>query len=341
MSDRLLRSDDPALLAPLAGRTVAVLGYGNQGRAHAWNLRDSGMGVIVGSDPARAGHRSAISDGFEALSLAESAGRADLAIIALPDEMHAALLAREIVPALRGDTVVGFLHGFSVHHGRVDLGREFGVILVAPKGPGTTLRARYVRGEGIPALVAVHQNAPGGHAEDFLRAWGAGIGCARAGLLRTTFEEETVSDLFGEQAVLCGGVTALILQAFELLRENGFDDDVAYIECCHELKQVTDLIYTRGLIGMMDAISNTAEFGAHVAIEKLRTPALREGLQDLLDEIRRGDFARRMQDDQTGGQAWINARRQALREHPIEPAGEALRALMPWLASTDDSSHAS
>jgi len=335
----LVRSDDPALLRPLHDRRIAVIGYGNQGRAHALNLRDSGLDVIIGSERDRRGFTTAQADGFPVVNPCDGAASADLVICALPDEVHAEVVPDRLLPAMRARAVFGVLHGFSIHFGELTLPDHLGVILVAPKGPGTTLRERYQRGEGIPALVAVHADAgDADHVEGMLRAWGAGIGCARAGLLRTTMEEEAVSDLFGEQAVLCGGIAALMLESFELLRERGFDADIAYIECVHELKQVTDLLHARGLDGMMSAISNTAEFGAHVAANTLRTPQLRRDLAGLLDAIRAGDFGRRLREDRAAGHPWFDGARASWRAHPIEDAGRAVRSLMPWLANTDDTS---
>ncbi|MEM7230087.1 MAG: ketol-acid reductoisomerase, partial [Planctomycetota bacterium] len=221
MPPDVFRSDDPALLAPLDGKTVAILGYGNQGRAHALNLRDSGTTVIIGTAPDRRGAARAREDGYETLHLAEAAARCDLAIIGLPDESHATVLPEDVFPFLRPSATIGFLHGFSLHYGHVTPPASVGVILVAPKGPGTTLRERFLRGEGIPALIAVHRDNRDSNAMDLVRAWGAGIGCAYAGLLETTFAEETETDLFGEQAVLCGGATELVVAGFETLVEAG------------------------------------------------------------------------------------------------------------------------
>jgi ketol-acid reductoisomerase len=255
----ILRSADVSIDA-LRGRTIAVLGYGNQGRAHALNLRDSGLSVVVGGRPGSEKVALAKREGFEAGTLAEAAARADLAIVALPDQAQPAAWGKWIEDALPKGAVVGFVHGFAIRFGFIAPRADLGVALVAPKGPGATLRARFEEGLGIPALVAVERENAAHTARSFALAWGAGIGCARSGLIATTFAAEAESDLFGEQAVLCGGLLALVHESYALLIEAGYSPEVAYIECCHEVKQVADLLYARGPDGMRRAISDTAEF---------------------------------------------------------------------------------
>ncbi len=319
---------------PLVGRTIAVLGYGNQGRAHAMNLRDSGLEGVVGG---RAGSESlalASREGFEALPLDAAAARGDLVVVALPDQAQPGAWAKWIEDALRRDAVVGFIHGFAIRFGFIAPRGDLGVVLVAPKGPGATVRARFEEGRGIPALVAVErENAPG-TARAFALAWASGIGCARSGLLETTFAAEAESDLFGEQAVLCGGLLALVHESFALLVEAGYPPEVAYIECCHEVKQVADLLYARGPDGMRRAISDTAEFGAFVAEKALVDDHLRATLRALLGDVRSGAFARRFMRDHLEGHPEFGAWRRAAAAHPIEAASARVRALMPWLADS-------
>jgi ketol-acid reductoisomerase len=327
---RILRGAE-APLAPLLGRTIAVLGYGNQGRAHALNLRDSGLRVIVGGRPGSAKVAQARDEGFEAMELPDAAARADLAIVALPDQVQPAAWGRWIEQALPMGTVVGFVHGFSIRFGFIEPRADLGVILVAPKGPGTTVRARYEEGLGIPALFGVERENAAGTARDFAIAWGAGIGCARSGLIETTFAAEAESDLFGEQAVLCGGLLALVHESYALLVEAGYPPEVAYIECCHEVKQVADLLYARGPDGMRRAISDTAEFGAFVAEQALVDEALRAKLRALLADVRSGAFANRFMRDHDAGHPEFGAWRMAAGGHPIERASATVRGLMPWL----------
>ncbi|MHC5113835.1 MAG: ketol-acid reductoisomerase [Planctomycetota bacterium] len=336
MTLRTLRGTD-APFEPLRDRTVAVLGFGNQGAAHALNLRDSGARVIVANRPDSERGRAAVAAGFEPTSIEDAVSAADLAIVALPDEAQAEVWSQRIAPHLRDGAVVGFLHGFCLHYGLIEPPETTGVVLVAPKGPGATLRARYEQGQGIPCLFAVHQvGAPGPGApttEQIGLAWASGIGGARAAIVPTTVGDETETDLFGEQAVLCGGMTELILAAFETLVDAGYPPELAYTECCHEVKQVADLVYERGLAGMMEAISNTAEYGAHETGRVIVDEAVRARMRHLLERVRDGAFAESLREDYRRGFPSLDAGRTALRAHPIEDAGRTVRGWMPWLGA--------
>ncbi len=318
-------------IEPLLGKTIAVLGYGNQGRAQALNLRDSGLRVIVGGRAGSKRLEAATDEGFEAMELSCAAAKADLAIVALPDQSQPAAWGRWIESALPHGAVVGFVHGFAIRFGFIEPRADLGVVLVAPKGPGATVRGRYEEGLGIPALVAVHRENEAQTARSTALAWGAGIGCARSGLIETTFAGEAESDLFGEQAVLCGGLLALVQESFDLLVEAGYPAEVAYIECCHEVKQVADLLYARGPDGMRRAISDTAEFGAFVAGEALMDEHLRAKLRALLSDVRSGAFAKRFMQDHDAGHEQFSRWRREASAHPIEAASARVRAMMPWL----------
>ena len=328
----IIQNDADAPLAPLIGKSVCVLGYGNQGQAHAQNLRDGGVLVRVGSEPHTRGFAAAQAAGFEVLSSAKAVQNADLVIVALPDEIHGKLWASAIEPNLAPHAVVGFLHGFSVRFGLVKPAANIGVVMVAPKGPGKTVRDRFVMGQGIPCLFAVHAN--GANAENTRAlglAWANGIGSLRAAIIETTFAAEAETDLFGEQSVLCGGMLALVKVAYETLVEAGYPPMLAYIECCHELKQVADLMYARGPSGMRDAISTTAEFGAFDAEHILLTEQLRADFKRILISVQDGTFARRFQHDADDGFSRLQKMQDAAQHHPIEAAGRAVRALIPWL----------
>ncbi|MFO0828914.1 MAG: ketol-acid reductoisomerase [Phycisphaerales bacterium] len=329
---RVLRGDADAPIEPLRAALVAILGYGNQGRAHAANLRDSGIRVIVGGRARGAGIGAARADGFDAAPFDEATRAADLVVFALPDETHADVYRRHVAEVATHGATLGFLHGFSMRYGLVTPRADLGSVLVAPKGPGTTLRERFARGQGIPALFGVERESARGDARALALAWANGIGCARAGIIETSFAHETETDLFGEQAVLCGGLAALVVAAYETLVTAGYPPELAYIECCHEVKQVADLVYARGLAGMRAAISNTAEFGSFDAQARIATPALRAEFERMLAEIRNGAFARRMIDDHAGGDRWLEAQRAAGKSHPLESVGAHVRTLMPWLA---------
>ena len=328
----IIQNDADAPLAPLIGKSVCVLGYGNQGQAHAQNLRDGGVLVRVGSEPHTRGFAAAKAAGFEVLSSAQAVQNADLIIVALPDEIHGKLWASAIEPNLAPHAVVGFLHGFSVRFGLVKPAANIGVVMVAPKGPGKTLRDRFVMGQGIPCLFAVHSN--GANAENTRAlglAWANGIGSLRAAIIETTFAAEAETDLFGEQSVLCGGMLALVKVAYETLVEAGYPPMLAYIECCHELKQVADLMYARGPSGMRDAISTTAEFGAFDAEHIVLTEQLRADFKRILISVQDGTFARRFQSDADDGFSRLQKMQDAAQHHPIEAAGRAVRDLIPWL----------
>lgn len=329
---------DPAdaPLTPLEGRTVGVLGYGNQGAAHARNLRDSGLRVVVANRVDSANGRRAADDGFTPESIDTVVAESDLVVVALPDEVHGAVHAERIAPALRPGATLGFLHGFSLRFGHVAPRDDVGVVMVAPKGPGATLRARFERGQGIPCLLAVHHDPPGANAEALALAWAAGIGSARAAIVRTTVGAEAESDLFGEQSVLCGGMTALMLAAFETMVDAGYPAELAYLECCQELKQVADLAYEGGLASMMERISNTAEFGAHYALARMVNEELRARFRELLDDVKSGAFAAAFERDYQMGFPWFEEQREALRRHAIEDAGRAVREWFPWLRDGGD-----
>ncbi len=330
-SPSLILRGAEAPIEPLVGKTIAVLGYGNQGRAHALNLRDSGLKVVVGGRPGSTRVEQARREGFEAMDLRDAAARADLAIVALPDQAQPAAWGRWIEDALPRGAVVGFVHGFAIRFGFIAPRADLGVVLVAPKGPGATVRARYEEGLGIPALFAIERENAAGTARATAIAWGAGIGCARSGLIEASFAAEAESDLFGEQAVLCGGLLALVHESYALLVEAGYSPEVAYIECCHEVKQVADLLYARGPDGMRRAISDTAEFGAFVAEEALVDEHLRAKLRALLADVRSGAFAERFMRDHDAGHPAFGAWRRAASAHPIEQASATVRGLMPWL----------
>jgi ketol-acid reductoisomerase len=330
---RVIRGPEHAPLRPLTGRRVAVVGFGNQGRAHALCLRDSGVEVVVGNRPDSPGWGRALECGFDPLPVATAVQGAGLVILALPDHVQPEVFARSIAPHAPGGAIVGFLHGFTIRYGLIRPSRELGVVLVAPKGPGETLRRLFCEGRGLPCLFAVHQDSPAGDAEAVGLAWAAAIGAARSAILFTTFSDETETDLFGEQAVLCGGLSALVRAAFEALVEAGYPPELAYLETCHEVKQVADLIYRHGLAGSCRSISATAEFGAYRAGERLIDGGCRERLRELLEEIRDGTFAAALRGDHERGFPWFSAQRSRALDHPMERAGDTVRSYMPGLAA--------
>jgi len=314
----------------LDGKPVAIIGYGNQGRAHALNLRDSGVDVIIGQRPGKSAER-ARKDSFEPVSVPEAAAVADLVILTLPDESASGIHRDQIAPSLRTGQALGFVHGFNIRFGFVRPPADVDVVMIAPKGPGTLLRSLYVEDKGLPALMAIHQDATG-NARRMALAWAAGIGSTRAGVVETTFAVETETDLFGEQVVLCGGLTALTKAAFATLVDAGYEPVFAYLECVHELKQVVDLLYERGLTGMRDAISNTAEYGDLTRGPRIVSDAIRQEMAKILDEVRSGAFAAEwIAEYRAGGQKFKDLH-DADVDTELERAGREVRGLMPWLS---------
>ncbi len=319
-------------LSVLIDKTIAVIGYGNQGHAHALNLRDSRLNVRVAQRPGSANHRRAQADGFTPVTAAEATQSADLLILTLPDESAADVYAEEIAPHLRTGQTLGFVHGFNIRFGFIDPPDGVDCVMIAPKGPGTLLRSLYTEGKGLPSLLAIERDHSGSARATAL-AWAAGIGATRAAVIETTFAAETEADLFGEQVVLCGGVTSLMKAAFETLVDAGFEPELAYIECIHELKQVVDLVYTQGISSMRERISNTAAYGDVTRGPRLVSATTRHCMRTILDEIRSGAFAKEWIAEHRSGGAQYNHLLQRDTFHPLERAGHSVRKLMPWLES--------
>ncbi len=314
----------------LKGKTIAVLGYGSQGHAQALNLRDSGYNVIIGLDPHRGSAKHAKADGMTVVSPAEAARRADYIQILTPDETMADFYQSAVAPALRPGKVLGFSHGFSIHFKTIVPPPDVDVVMVAPKGPGHLVRRVYSEGRGVPSLLAIHQDASG-HAQEYGLCYAYGIGATRAGVLKTTFKEETESDLFGEQAVLCGGLTSLMKKGFETLVEAGYDPEIAYFECIHEVKLIVDLIYDGGLARMRYSISNTAEYGDLTRGPKVVSDDTRIAMKKILADIQSGAFAREWIAENKSGCKNFNGLREAEKKHQVEEVGARLRGMMSWL----------
>jgi ketol-acid reductoisomerase len=322
--------DADADLSLIKGRKVAVLGYGSQGHAHALNLRDSGVDVRVGL-PATSGSRAqAQARGLTVLEPAQACAWADLIMVLVPDTAQAALYREAIRPHLSAGKTLMFAHGFNVRFGTLDLPSDIDVSMIAPKAPGHRVRELYEEGAGTPALLAVHQDATG-EARALALSYGKGIGVTRAGVIETTFAEETETDLFGEQAVLCGGVSALVKAGFETLVEAGYQPEIAYFECLHELKLIVDLMYQGGLSYMRYSISDTAEHGDYTGGARLITKETRDEMRRMLTEIQDGTYARRWITEDQNGRPWFNETRRREQQHPIEEVGAKLRAMMPFL----------
>ncbi len=316
-------------LSLLDGKTVAVVGYGSQGHAHAKNLRDSGVKVIIGLYE---GSKSAIrakADGFEVYNTDEAVQKADMVMILVNDEKQAALYKKSIAPYLRAGMTLCFAHGFNIHFKQIVVPDDINVIMIAPKGPGHTVRSQYEKGQGVPCLVAVEQNATG-NAHELALAYALGIGGARAGVLDTTFREETETDLFGEQAVLCGGVTALMQAGFETLVEAGYKPENAYFECIHEMKLIVDLIFEKGFAGMRYSISDTAEYGDYVTGPRIITAETKKEMKKVLTEIQNGTFARNWILENQANRPFFNATKKLQSEIQLEKVGADLRSKMNW-----------
>ena len=318
-------------LQKLAGKTVAIIGYGSQGHAHALNLKDSGVDVIVGLYEGSKSWAKAEAQGLKVMTSAEAAKAADIIMILINDEKQAALYKESIEPNLTEGKTLAFAHGFNIHFGCIKPPKNVNVIMIAPKGPGHTVRSEYQAGKGVPCLIAVEQDATG-DAWDIGLAYALGIGGARAGVLETTFRTETETDLFGEQAVLCGGVVELMKAGFETLVEAGYDPRNAYFECIHEMKLIVDLIYQSGFAGMRYSISNTAEYGDYITGPKIITEETKKTMKKILKDIQDGTFAKDFLLDMSsaGGQVHFNAMRKLASEHPSEAVGADIRKLYSW-----------
>ncbi|MBQ6409436.1 MAG: ketol-acid reductoisomerase [Butyrivibrio sp.] len=323
-------------LSLLEGKTIAIIGYGSQGHAHALNLKDSGCNVIIGLYEGSKSKAKAEAQGLKVYNTAEAAKMADIIMILINDEKQAKMYKEDIEPNLQPGNMLMFAHGFNVHFGLIKAPKDVDVTMIAPKAPGHTVRSEYQAGKGTPCLVAVEQDATG-KALDLALAYGAGIGGARAGLLETTFRTETETDLFGEQAVLCGGVCALMQAGFDTLVEAGYDPRNAYFECVHEMKLIVDLIYQSGFAGMRYSISNTAEYGDYVTGPKLITDETKKTMKKILSDIQDGTFAKEFLLDmsEAGGQVHFQAMRKLHAEHPSEKIGEEIRKLYSWNNESD------
>jgi ketol-acid reductoisomerase len=314
----------------LRGKTVAVIGYGSQGHAQAQNLRDSGVEVVIGQRPGSANYDKAVEDGFSPISAREAAEAADVVQILTPDHAQAQLYNQDVAPSMKAGKTLLFSHGFNIHYGQIMPPAEVDVVMVAPKGPGHLVRSEYVRGAGVPALFAIHQDATG-HAQQTALAYARGIGASRAGVLETTFKEETETDLFGEQSVLCGGVSELVKAGFDTLVEAGYQPEIAFFECMHELKLIVDLIYRGGLAYMRYSISDTAEYGDLSRGKRIITEETRQTMKKILEEIQTGEFAREWILENQAGRPMFKARREMEKRLLIEEVGGRLRAMMPFL----------
>ena len=316
-------------LSLLEGKTIAVIGYGSQGHAHALNLKESGCNVIVGLYEGSRTWKKAQEQGFEVYTAAEASKKADVIMILINDEKQAAMYKESIAPNLRPGMMLMFAHGFAIHFGQIVPPKDVDVTMIAPKAPGHTVRSEYQRGRGTPCLVAVYQDATG-KAMDMALAYGQGIGGARAGILETTFRVETETDLFGEQAVLCGGVCALMKAGFETLVEAGYAPENAYFECVHEMKLIVDLIYESGFAGMRYSISNTAEYGDYITGPKIVTDETKKAMKKILSDIQDGSFAKEWLLENQVGCPHFNAMRKNEAEQPLEKVGAELRKLYSW-----------
>ncbi len=317
-------------LEPLSGKTLAVIGYGSQGHAHALSLRDSGCKVIIGLYPGSKSKAVAEEDGFEVFDSGEATAKADVIMVGVPDMKQAEVYEKDMVPNLSPGKTILFSHGFAIHFNLIKPQEGVNIIMVAPKGPGHVVRRQYVEGKGVPALVAVAQDATG-NAKDIALAWANGIGGARAGVIETTFKEETETDLFGEQAVLCGGASALVQAGFETLVEAGYQPEMAYFECLHELKLIVDLMVESGIAGMRFSISETAKYGDITRGPRVITAETKATMKEILREIQEGKFAQEWVDEYKAGLPEYNRLLEEGEKHPVEETGQYLRDLMPWV----------
>jgi ketol-acid reductoisomerase len=326
--------DKDADLKHLKGKTIGIIGYGSQGHAHAQNLRDSGCDVIVADAKGSPGWKAAKDAGFNVMTAAELAKQADVIVMLVPDVIQKSVYAEDVKKSLAAGKLLMFAHGFNIHYGQIVPPKNVDVAMIAPKGPGQMVRQVYVEKGGVPALIAIHQDATG-KAKDIALAYAKGIGAARAGVLETTFGEETETDLFGEQAVLCGGLSALIKAGFETLVVAGYQPEVAYFECLHEVKLIVDLIYQGGLGWMRHVISDTAEYGDYTRGPRIVSDDVREEMEEILAEIQDGRFAREWILENQAGRPVVNAARRQEEEHLIEEVGKELRSMMSWIKAPE------
>ena len=322
--------DAQADLSLLEGKRVAIIGYGSQGHAHALNLHESGVDVVVGLYSGSKSWPVAEEAGLAVATVEDAVKRSDLVMLLLPDEKQAQIYRTSVAPNLKSGSYLAFAHGFNIHFGQITPPSDVNVIMIAPKGPGHTVRSQFVEGKGVPSLIAVHQD-PSGDSKEIALAYAKGLGAGRAGIFETSFKEETETDLFGEQAVLCGGVTALIKAGFDTLVEAGYQPEMAYFECCHEMKLIVDLIYQGGLSYMRYSISDTAEYGDYVTGGRIITDETKAEMKKILTEIQEGTFARTWLLENQVGRPYYNARKRIESESLLEKTGARLRALMSFL----------
>lgn len=323
--------DKDADLSLIKGKTVAIIGYGSQGHAHAANLKDSGVNVIVGLHKSGNSWHKAVNAGHDVREVAEATKAADVVMILTPDEFQPAVYQNEIAPNLKDNATVAFAHGFNIHYNQIIPAKNLDVVMIAPKGPGHTVRSEFLKGGGVPSLIAVHQDATG-RARDIALSYAAANGGTKGGVIQTTFKEETETDLFGEQAVLCGGLVELIKTGFETLVEAGYAPEMAYFECLHEMKLIVDLIYEGGIANMNYSISNNAEYGEYFTGPQVVNEHSRQAMREALKRIQNGDYAKSFIVEGATNYPSMTARRRQNADHPIEIIGNQLRSMMPWIA---------